>query len=134
MFHARRTTDYCSGYTYSSNPWLEFCTTIIHALHCASRRATATIHSAPNPSKHVSFPALKKNMVSVLCMIGIVSSYSLMIAVAGVFDIVVPRQNYIVITKTEWPSCTIRALGDVQNCFLSLVLIWAVHFVHMVLI
>ena len=39
------------------------------------------------------FPALKKNMVSVLCMIGIVSSCSLMIAVAGVFDIVVPRQN-----------------------------------------
>jgi len=39
------------------------------------------------------FPALKKNMVSVLCMIGIVSSCSLMIAVAGVFDVVVPRQN-----------------------------------------
>jgi hypothetical protein len=38
------------------------------------------------------FPALKENMVSVLCMIGIVSS-SLMIAVAGVFDVVVPRQN-----------------------------------------
>ena len=39
------------------------------------------------------FPTLKENMVSVLCMIGIVSSCSLMIAVAGVFDIVVPRQN-----------------------------------------
>jgi hypothetical protein len=39
------------------------------------------------------FPALKKNMVSVLCMIGIVSSSSLMIAVAGVFDVEVPRQN-----------------------------------------
>jgi hypothetical protein len=38
------------------------------------------------------FPFLKKNMVSVLCMIGIVSS-SLMIAVAGVFDVVVPKQN-----------------------------------------
>ena len=59
------------------------------------------------------FPALKKNMVSVFCMIGIVSSCSLMIAVAGVFDIVV--------NETE--------LGDVQICFLSLVLIWAVHFV-----
>jgi hypothetical protein len=31
------------------------------------------------------FPALKKNMVSVLCMVGIVSSCSVMIAVAGVF-------------------------------------------------
>jgi hypothetical protein len=39
------------------------------------------------------FPALKENMMSVLCMIGIVSSCSLMIAVAGVFDIVVPRRN-----------------------------------------
>ena len=39
------------------------------------------------------FPALKKNMVSVLCMTGILSSCSLMIAVAGVFDVVVPRQN-----------------------------------------
>jgi hypothetical protein len=39
------------------------------------------------------FPALKKNMVSVLCMIRIVSFCSLMIAVAGVFDIVVPRQD-----------------------------------------
>jgi hypothetical protein len=39
------------------------------------------------------FPALKENMVSVLCMIGIVSSCSVMIAVAGVFDVVVPRQN-----------------------------------------
>ena len=39
------------------------------------------------------FPALKKNMVSVLCMIGSVSSCSLMIGVVGVFDIVVPRQN-----------------------------------------
>jgi DNA helicase IV len=38
-------------------------------------------------------PGLKKNMVSVLCMIGIVSSSSLIIAVAGVFDVVVPRQN-----------------------------------------
>jgi hypothetical protein len=38
------------------------------------------------------FPALKKNMVSVLCMIGIVSSCSVMIVVVGVFD-VVPRQN-----------------------------------------
>lgn len=37
------------------------------------------------------FPALKKNMVSVLYMIGILSP--LMIAVAGVFEIVVPRQN-----------------------------------------
>jgi hypothetical protein len=32
------------------------------------------------------FPGLKKNMVSVLCMIGIVLSCSLMISVAGVFD------------------------------------------------
>ena len=39
------------------------------------------------------FPALKKNVVSVLCMIGIVLSCSLMIFVAGVFDVVVPRQN-----------------------------------------
>ena len=39
------------------------------------------------------FPALKKNMVSVLCMIGIVLSCSLLIAVAGLFDIIVPRQN-----------------------------------------
>ena len=39
------------------------------------------------------FPALKKNMVSVLCMIGIVLSSSLLIAVAGVFYIIVPRQN-----------------------------------------
>jgi hypothetical protein len=39
------------------------------------------------------FPALKKNMVSVLCMIRIVSSYCLMIAAAGVFTIVMPRQN-----------------------------------------
>ena len=39
------------------------------------------------------FPAFKKTMVSVLCMIGIVSSCSLMIAVAGVFDVVVRRQN-----------------------------------------
>ena len=38
------------------------------------------------------FPALKENMMSVLCMIGIVSSSSVMIAVAGVFN-VVPRQN-----------------------------------------
>jgi len=38
------------------------------------------------------FPALKENMVSVLCKIRIVLSCSLMIAVAGVFD-VVPRQN-----------------------------------------
>jgi len=37
------------------------------------------------------FPVLQKNMVSVLCRLGIVSSCSLMIAVAGVFD-VVPRQ------------------------------------------
>jgi hypothetical protein len=36
------------------------------------------------------FPALQKNMVSVLCRLGIVSSCSLTIAVAGVFD--VPRQ------------------------------------------
>jgi hypothetical protein len=38
------------------------------------------------------FPALKENMVSVLCLLGIVLS-SVMIAVAGVFDVVVPRQN-----------------------------------------
>jgi len=38
------------------------------------------------------FPTLKKHMVSVLCMIGIVLSCSLLIAV-GAFDIVVPRQN-----------------------------------------
>jgi len=37
------------------------------------------------------FPVLQKNMVSVLCRLGIVSSSSLMITVAGVFD-VVPRQ------------------------------------------
>jgi len=37
------------------------------------------------------FPALQKNMVSVLCRLGIVSSCSLMIAFAGVFDIE-PRQ------------------------------------------
>jgi hypothetical protein len=42
------------------------------------------------------FPALKKNMVSVLCMVGIVLSCSLLIAVAGVFDIVVPRQNWVI--------------------------------------
>jgi hypothetical protein len=39
------------------------------------------------------FPALKENMVSVLCMMGIVSSSSLMIAVAGMFDFAVPTQN-----------------------------------------
>jgi hypothetical protein len=39
------------------------------------------------------FPALKENMVSVLCMIGIVLSCSVMIVFAGVFDVVVPRQN-----------------------------------------
>jgi hypothetical protein len=39
------------------------------------------------------FPALKENTVSVLCMTGIVSS-CLMVAVAGVFD-VVPRQNWV---------------------------------------
>jgi hypothetical protein len=39
------------------------------------------------------FAALKTNVVSVLCMIGIVLSCSLMISVAGVFDVVVPRQN-----------------------------------------
>jgi hypothetical protein len=39
------------------------------------------------------FPALKDNMVSVLCMIGIVSSF-LIIAGAGVFDLV-PRQNQV---------------------------------------
>lgn len=39
------------------------------------------------------FPALKENMVSVLCMIRIVLSCSLMIAFAGVFDVVVLRQN-----------------------------------------
>ena len=33
------------------------------------------------------FPALQKNMVSVLCRLGIVSSCSLMITVASVFDI-----------------------------------------------
>jgi len=38
------------------------------------------------------FPALKDNMVSVLCMIGIALSCSLMIAFAGVFDVVL-RQN-----------------------------------------
>ena len=36
------------------------------------------------------FPALQKNMVSVLCRLGIVLSCSLMIGFAGVFD--VPRQ------------------------------------------
>ena len=39
------------------------------------------------------FPALKENMVSVLCVIGIVLSCSVMIVFAGVFDVVVPRQN-----------------------------------------
>jgi len=39
------------------------------------------------------FPVLKKNMATVLYMIRIVSSCSLMINVAGVFDIVEPRQN-----------------------------------------
>lgn len=39
------------------------------------------------------FPALKEDMVSVLYMIGIVLSCSPMIAVAGVFDVVVLRQN-----------------------------------------
>jgi hypothetical protein len=38
------------------------------------------------------FPGLRKNMVSVLCMIGIVLSCSLIISFAGVFDDV-PRQN-----------------------------------------
>jgi phage-related holin len=41
------------------------------------------------------FPALKENMVSVLCMLGMVSSCSLMIAVAGVIDVIVPRQNWV---------------------------------------
>jgi len=39
------------------------------------------------------FPALKEDMVSVLYVIGIILSCSLMIAVAGVFDVVVLRQN-----------------------------------------
>jgi len=39
------------------------------------------------------FPALKENMVSVVRMIGSVLSCSLMIAVAGVFEVVVLRQN-----------------------------------------
>jgi hypothetical protein len=39
------------------------------------------------------YPALKKNIVSVLCIIGIILSCSPMIAIAGVFDIVVPRQK-----------------------------------------
>jgi len=38
------------------------------------------------------FPALKENMVSVLYILRIVSSCSLMIGFAGVFE-VVPRQN-----------------------------------------
>jgi len=38
------------------------------------------------------FPALKENMVSVLCIIRIALSCSLMIALAGVFDVVL-RQN-----------------------------------------
>jgi len=37
------------------------------------------------------FPALKKNVVSVLCMIEIVSSCSLLIAFTGVSDVVLPR-------------------------------------------
>ena len=41
------------------------------------------------------FPALKRNMVSVLCMLRIVSSCPLMIGFAGAFD-VVPRQNYVI--------------------------------------
>ena len=41
------------------------------------------------------FPALKENMVSVLCMIGSVLSCSVMTAVAGVFDVVVLRQNQV---------------------------------------
>jgi len=39
------------------------------------------------------YPALKNDKVSVVCMTGIVSSFSLLFAFAGVFDTVVPRQN-----------------------------------------
>ena len=37
--------------------------------------------------------ALKRNMVGGLCMIGIASSSSVMIVVAGVFNVVVRRQK-----------------------------------------
>jgi hypothetical protein len=37
------------------------------------------------------YPALKKNMVSFLCILGIVSSCFLMFGVAGVFDVVQSR-------------------------------------------
>jgi len=52
----------------------------------ARRMPKVVVHEAEE-----IFPALQKNMVSVLCRLGIVSSCSLMIAVAGVFDIE-PRQ------------------------------------------
>jgi hypothetical protein len=42
------------------------------------------------------FPALQKNMVSVLCRLGIVLSCSQMIALAGVFD--VPRKIWVMYT------------------------------------
>jgi hypothetical protein len=62
-------------------------------LHVNLQSPATRMPKAPVLRAEEVFPALKKNMVSVLCMIGIVSSYSLVIAVAGVFDIVVPRQN-----------------------------------------
>jgi hypothetical protein len=39
------------------------------------------------------YPALEHEKVSVICMTGIVSSFSLKFAFAGVFDTVIPRQN-----------------------------------------
>jgi len=60
-------------------------------LHGSSQSLTTGMPKVLVQRAEEMFPVLKENMVSVLRMIGNVLSCSLMIAVPGVFDVVVLR-------------------------------------------
>jgi hypothetical protein len=71
------------------------CDTEVVKLHESPQSFTTGMPKIQVQRAEEIFPALKENMVSVLCMIGSLLYCSRMIAVAGVFDVVVLRQNQV---------------------------------------